>query len=69
MVVQESWPYGGVGAEVVDRVQRDAFDALKGPVLRVTGRDVSMPYNKHLEELTIPSVDTVVRGVRAVLAW
>ena len=69
LVVQEAWPYGGVGAEVVDRIQRDAFGALKGPVLRVTGRDASMPYNKHLEDLTIPSVDTVVRGVHAVLAW
>ena len=46
VVVQESWPFGGVGAEVVDRIQRDAFDALAAPVIRVTGRDASMPYNK-----------------------
>ena len=69
LVVQESWPFGGVGAEVVDRIQREAFDALRGPVLRVTGRDAPMPYNKHLEDLTIPSADTVARGVRALLAW
>lgn len=69
LVVQESWPFGGVGAEVVDRVQRDAFGALAAPVLRVTGRDAPMPYNKKLEDLTIPSTDTVVRGVRALLAY
>lgn len=69
LVVQESWPFGGVGAEVVDRVQREAFGALRAPVLRVTGRDAPMPYNKKLEDLTIPSTDTVVRGVRALLAY
>ncbi len=69
LVVQESWPFGGVGAEIVDRVQREAFGALRAPVLRVTGRDAPMPYNKKLEDLTIPSADTVVRGARAVLAY
>jgi len=68
LVVQEAWPYGGVGAEVVDGIQREAFGALKAPVLRVTGRDAPMPYNKRLEDLTIPSTDTVTRGVRALLA-
>ncbi|MBL8601601.1 MAG: pyruvate dehydrogenase complex E1 component subunit beta [Myxococcales bacterium] len=69
LVVQEGWPYGGVGAEVVDRLQRECFAQLRAPVLRVTGRDASMPYNKHLEDLSIPSAETVVRGVRAVLAY
>jgi pyruvate dehydrogenase E1 component beta subunit len=69
LVVQESWPFGGVGAEVVDRIQRECFGTLRAPVLRVTGRDAPMPYNKKLEEMTIPSADTVIRGVRAVLAY
>jgi len=69
LVVQESWPFGGVGAEVADRVQRECFAELRAPVLRVTGRDAPMPYNKRLEELAIPSVDTVLRGARAALAY
>lgn len=69
LVVHEHWPYGGVGAEVVDRIQREAFGALRAPVLRVTGRDAPMPYNKALEDLTIPSPDTVTRAVRALLAY
>ena len=31
----EGWPYGGVGAEIADRVQRLAFDELDAPILRV----------------------------------
>ena len=38
LVVHESWPYGGVGAEVVDGIQREAFGALRAPVMRVTGQ-------------------------------
>jgi len=69
LVVHEAWPYGGVGAEVVDRIQRDAFAALRAPVLRVTGRDANMPYNKRLEDLSIPTPETVARGARAVMAY
>jgi pyruvate dehydrogenase E1 component beta subunit len=69
LVVHESWPYGGVGAEVVDGIQREAFGALRAPVMRVTGRDANMPYNKTLEDLVVPSADTVQRGVRALLAY
>jgi pyruvate/2-oxoglutarate/acetoin dehydrogenase E1 component len=37
--------------------------------MRVTGRDANMPYNKTLEDLVVPSADTVQRGVRALLAY
>src|ERR1043166_6729008 len=40
VVVEEGWPFAGVGAQVVDLIQRDAFDALDAPILRVTGADV-----------------------------
>jgi len=56
VVVHEHWPYGGPGAEIVDRVQREAFDDLDAPIGRVTGRDVPMPYALNLEErvLVVP---------------
>jgi pyruvate dehydrogenase E1 component beta subunit len=67
VVVHEGWPYGGVGAEIADRVQRLAFDALDAPVLRVATLDVPMPYSAKLEQACIPQAgrvrDTVVRLV------
>src|ERR1700734_1372582 len=36
VVVHEGWPYGGVGAEIADRVQRLPFHPLRGPILRRT---------------------------------
>jgi pyruvate dehydrogenase E1 component beta subunit len=67
VVVHEGWPYGGVGAEVSDRVQRLAFDSLDGPVLRVASFDVPMPYNATLEQLCMPNATRVVAAVERLL--
>lgn len=66
VVAYEGWPYGGVGAEIVDRIQRLAFDELDAPVLRVTTRDFPMPYNASLEQYVIPGPDRVAEAVRQV---
>ncbi len=66
VVVYEGFPYGGVGAEIVDRIQRLAFDDLDAPVLRVTTRDVPMPYNAKLEQYVIPQADRVVDAAKQV---
>lgn len=67
VVVEEGWPHGGIGAQVVDIIQRDAFDELDAPVRRVTQADVPMPYNKQLERLAKASPDKVVAAARQVL--
>src|SRR5580704_4393905 len=68
VVVHEGWPYGGVGAEVADRVQRLAFDALDAPILRVSTLDVPMPYSAKLEQACMPQPERVVAAVRRLLA-
>jgi pyruvate dehydrogenase E1 component beta subunit len=67
VVVHEGWPYGGVGAEIADRVQRLAFDDLDAPVLRVTQLDVPMPYNAKLEQLVMPQPDRVIAAVKTAM--
>ncbi len=68
VVVHEGWPYGGVGAEIADRVQRLAFDDLDAPILRVTTRDVPMPYNAKLEQYVMPQADRVVATIERLLS-
>jgi pyruvate dehydrogenase E1 component beta subunit len=68
VVVHEGWPYGGVGAEIADRVQRLAFDALDAPVVRVTTLDVPMPYSAKLELACMPQADRVIATVKRLLA-
>ena len=67
VVVHEGWPYGGVGAEVADRVQRLAFDFLDAPILRVAQLDVPMPYNAKLEQHCMPQPERVVATVKRVV--
>ncbi len=67
VIVHEGWPYGGVGAEIADRVQRLAFDDLDAPVLRVSQLDVPMPYNAKLEQQVMPNAERVVSAVKRVM--
>jgi len=67
VVVHEGWPYGGVGAEIADRVQRLAFDWLEAPILRVAQLDVPIPYNANLEQYCMPSSERVVSAVKRVV--
>src|SRR5207248_1583949 len=44
ITVEEGWPQAGIGAEIAARIIEHAFDYLDAPVLRVSGKDVPMPY-------------------------
>ena len=66
VTVEEGWPQGGIGAELSARVMEQAFDYLDAPVMRVTGKDVPMPYAANLEKLALPHVDDVIAAVNAV---
>jgi pyruvate dehydrogenase E1 component beta subunit len=66
VIVEEGWPFCGIGAQVVDEIQREAFDHLDAPVVRVTGADVPMPYNKQLERAAKPNPDKVIAAVKQV---
>jgi pyruvate dehydrogenase E1 component beta subunit len=67
VIVEEGWPYCGVGAQFVDWIQHQAFDYLDAPILRVTGADVPMPYAKNLEHLCLPDKNRVMDAVKRVL--
>jgi pyruvate dehydrogenase E1 component beta subunit len=66
VVAEEGWGFAGVGAEVVDVIQREAFDELDAPVIRVHQADVPMPYNKHLERAAKADAPKIVAAVRRV---
>jgi pyruvate dehydrogenase E1 component beta subunit len=67
VVIDESWPYGGISSEIAYRVQKDAFDYLDAPVVRINGADVSMPYAMNLVQAYLPSVEKVVKAVKEVM--
>jgi pyruvate dehydrogenase E1 component beta subunit len=64
--VEEGWPVAGIGSEIMAIVTEHAFDDLDAPPMRVTGKDVPMPYAANLEKLALPTVADVVQAVKTV---
>lgn len=60
VTLEEGWGACGVGATIAAIVMEKAFDYLDAPVIRVSGKDVPLPYAANLERLALPSVDEVV---------
>jgi pyruvate dehydrogenase E1 component beta subunit len=67
VVVEEGWEICGVGAQVVDFIQRECFDDLDAPVVRVHQDDVPMPYAKSLERAAKPDVKKTVAAIKKVM--
>ena len=67
VVLEEGWEICGIGAQVVDYIQRDCFDHLDAPVLRVHQADVPMPYAKAIEKAAKPDVPKTIAAVKKVM--
>ena len=66
VIVEEGWRFCGLGAQIADSIYSAAFDYLDGPIIRVTGEDVPIPYSRPLEDAAIPDVPRVVAAVKTV---
>ncbi|MDQ3244536.1 MAG: pyruvate dehydrogenase complex E1 component subunit beta [Gemmatimonadota bacterium] len=67
VVLEEGWEMCGVGAQVVDFIQRECFDDLDAPVIRVHQADVPMPYSKVLEKAAKPDAAKAIAAVKKVM--
>jgi pyruvate dehydrogenase E1 component beta subunit len=67
VVLEEGWEICGMGAQIVDYIQRDCFDQLDAPVIRVHQADVPMPYAKQLEKAAKPDAAKTIAAVKKVM--
>jgi pyruvate dehydrogenase E1 component beta subunit len=67
VVLEEGWEICGMGSQVVDFIQRECFDDLDAPVLRVHQEDVPMPYAKNLERGAKPDAGKAIAAIRKVM--
>jgi len=65
--VEESWPLGNISTEICFNVQRNAFDYLDAPMLRITAADVPLPYAPTLIEASLPNPAKVIKAVKEVM--
>lgn len=67
VIVDEANSFASVSAYISDRVQKECFDDLDAPVVRVSGEYVPMPYAENLEDRVLPDVSRIVAAVRETL--
>jgi len=65
--LEEGWPFAGVGAQIVSLIQREAFDDLDAPVLRVGAAHAPVPFSEPLENASFPDTAKVVEAIRQSL--
>jgi pyruvate dehydrogenase E1 component beta subunit len=67
VVVDESWPFAGVSAEIAYEIQKYAFDHLDAPVTRVNAADTSLAYAPVFVEEYLPNPTKVIKAVKEVM--
>lgn len=67
VIVEEQWPMCSVSSEIAYRIQKEAFDYLDAPILRITSVDAPMHYAPNLAALAIPDVPRTVKLVKEVM--
>ncbi|HEX7367484.1 MAG TPA: pyruvate dehydrogenase complex E1 component subunit beta [Pelobium sp.] len=67
VVVEEAWPLASISSEIAFHVQKNAFDYLDAPVLRITCADVPLPYAPTLIAASLPNAERVVKAVKEVM--
>lgn len=66
VIVDEDWGYCGMGAGILYKLQKPAFDYLDAPIEYVHSDEIPVPFNHYLEEAMMPSVDRIVSTVKSV---
>ncbi len=64
--VEEGWPFSGIGAEIAAIMMEHAFDYLDAPLIRVTGKDVPIPYAANLEKLALLAIEDICLSAKKV---
>jgi len=63
IVVHEAVKRGGVGGDIAAMIMEEAYDDLDGPVMRIGGKNTTIPYNLELEKVCVPTVEEIIEGV------
>ncbi|MBK7359560.1 MAG: pyruvate dehydrogenase complex E1 component subunit beta [Saprospiraceae bacterium] len=67
IVVDESWPFAGISAELAYVVQKRAFDYLDAPVARINAADTSLGYAPTMVTEYLPNAARVVKCAKELL--
>ncbi|GAT77937.1 pyruvate dehydrogenase subunit beta, partial [Ehrlichia ruminantium] len=64
--IEEGWPYSGIGSEIAALIMEHAFDYLDAPMIRITAKDIPLPYAANLEKLALPQIQDILEAARTL---
>jgi acetoin:2,6-dichlorophenolindophenol oxidoreductase subunit beta len=67
LCVGETFPWGGVTAEIIARVATEAFDLLDVPPQRLNAKDTPVPFHPNLWAAHRPTARSIMSAVRNLL--
>ena len=67
MVLEESWPVASISSEIAYQIQREAFDYLDAPVMRLTQSDTPFAFSPSLIEAALPNVGDVINMCKGLM--
>jgi 2-oxoisovalerate dehydrogenase E1 component len=68
LIVEETYPFGNLGAEIAALVVDRGFDDLDAPIRRLSGAAAPPPYSPPLEAAVVPGLEAIARAIRELLA-
>jgi pyruvate dehydrogenase E1 component beta subunit len=66
VIIDEDYGYCGMGAGILQKIQKQVFDDLDAPIEYVHSDEIPVPFNHFMEEAMMPSVDKIVAAVKEV---
>lgn len=69
LAVGETFPWGGVTAEVIARVSGEAFHMLDAPPMRLNAKDTPIPYHPNLWKSHRPTTASISNALRELLRY
>jgi|TARA_B110000503_G_scaffold143644_1_gene246594 pyruvate dehydrogenase E1 component beta subunit len=66
VIVEDGWGNTSFGSHLSHLIQSNCFDHLDSEIIKVSGKDVPMPYAENLEKLALPSTYDIVEAVKKV---
>jgi pyruvate dehydrogenase E1 component beta subunit len=67
VIIEEAYQAASVGSWIAELIQRECFDDLDAPVIRVSNEFVPMPYAENLEHKVLPEAERIIPAIKKVL--
>tara|TARA_Y100000996_G_scaffold149161_1_gene114875 strand:+ start:990 stop:2345 length:1356 start_codon:yes stop_codon:yes gene_type:complete len=66
VIVEDGWGNTSFGSHLSYLIQSNCFDYLDSEIIKVSGKDVPMPYAENLEAHALPTKEEIVSAVKKV---